>query len=223
MDFWSSLGEVRERNDVLRHPFYRRWTAGELTRSELSAYAGQYRHAVVALANASAHAASSPEIARDAHTRGGLDAHATEEAQHIVLWDRFCDAVDGDTEAQPTTETERCARTWTGEPTRPLLRSLVALHAIEAAQPAISRAKRAGLVDHYGLREPGATEYFELHEHRDVEHAAAARELICERLERTPDRTAGARDVARRLLEEAESVLAANWLLLDGVERLVKP
>src|SRR3954464_14876796 len=53
MEFWSQLEAVRERHDVLTHPFYQRWSAGELTRAELAVYAGQYRHAVVALARAS--------------------------------------------------------------------------------------------------------------------------------------------------------------------------
>src|SRR5262245_15764885 len=53
----ASIDALRSRHDVLRHPFYRRWSAGELTRAELAHYAGQYRHAVVALARASAQAA----------------------------------------------------------------------------------------------------------------------------------------------------------------------
>ena len=53
MDFWTSLEQIARRHDVLRHPFYQRWSAGELTTGELADYAGQYRHAVVALAEAS--------------------------------------------------------------------------------------------------------------------------------------------------------------------------
>ena len=40
MDFWDRLEEVRDRNDVLRHPFYVRWSAGELTLDELDAVGG---------------------------------------------------------------------------------------------------------------------------------------------------------------------------------------
>src|SRR6185503_7856888 len=56
-DFWSRLEEVRARWNVLEHPFYQRWSAGELSRDELARYAGEYRHAVVALADAAAGAA----------------------------------------------------------------------------------------------------------------------------------------------------------------------
>ena len=86
------------------------------------------------------------------------------------------------------------------------------MYAIESAQPAISETKRAGLVEHYGFV-PGsdATAYFDLHAVRDIEHAAHERALIEPLLP-------GADEAA--LLAEAESVLRANWELLDGVERL---
>src|SRR6476661_5648690 len=47
------LDQARSACNVLEHPFYQRWTAGELTAGELALYAGEYRHAVVALARAS--------------------------------------------------------------------------------------------------------------------------------------------------------------------------
>ena len=105
-----------------------------------------------------------------------------------------------------------CARAWAGDGERPLLASLVALYAIESGQPAISETKLAGLREHYGIDGAEATSYFDLHAELDHEHAAAERELIEERLD-------GA-DADATLLAEAESVLRANWRLLDGVERI---
>ena len=52
MEFWDRLDAVAERFDVLRHPFYVRWSEGTLRRDELALYAGQYAHAVKALAAA---------------------------------------------------------------------------------------------------------------------------------------------------------------------------
>src|SRR6266487_3883461 len=57
MDLWTRLEQARAACNVLEHPFYQRWSRGELEREELAAYAGQYRHAVVALAEAAAGAA----------------------------------------------------------------------------------------------------------------------------------------------------------------------
>jgi pyrroloquinoline-quinone synthase len=206
VDLWSRLADVHFRWNVLDHPFYVRWSRGELSSDDLARYAGQYRHAVVALARAAdgaAHAATSFE-------RAELAAHAGEEAAHVALWDAFAEAAgtDGPQPAEP--ETAECAETWAGEG-RDLLGHLVALYAIESAQPAISRVKSDGLRAHYGFAPGPGTAYFDLHVERDLEHAADGRVLISARLE-------GADEDA--LVAEAERVLRANWTLLDGVERL---
>ena len=205
MDLWSRLADVHARWNVLDHPFYRRWAGGELSRADLALYAGQYRHAVVALAAAAGAAAR----AGTWDERAGLAAHAGEEAAHVALWDAFAGAA-GTPGPQPAeAETAACADAWSGDG-RDLLGHLVALHAIESAQPAIARVKADGLRAHYGF-EPGlATAYFDLHAERDREHAADGRALIAERLD-------GADEDA--LVAEAERVLRANWSLLDGVER----
>jgi pyrroloquinoline-quinone synthase len=203
VDLWSRLADVHSRWNVLDHPFYVRWSSGELTAQDLARYAGQYRHAVVALARAADGAAT-------ASGRVELAAHAGEEAAHVSLWDGFADAAgtEGPQPAEP--ETAECADAWAGEG-RDLLGHLVALYAIESAQPAISRVKADGLREHYGFAPGPATAYFDLHAERDIEHAAEGRALISERLD-------GADEDA--LVAEAERVLRANWRLLDGVERL---
>ena len=206
MEFWSRLEDARARWNVLEHPFYQRWSAGELTREELAAYAGQYRHAVQALADGSASTAR----AADPELRTQLEAHAAEESSHVALWDDFARAIGGDPAAEPTEETAVCARAWAGEE-RSLLEGLVALYAIESGQPAIARTKQEGLAAHYGIEDGEAVAYFALHAELDVEHAAAERALIEPRLSEAD---------ADALVAEAERVLRANWELLDGVERL---
>lgn len=208
MDFWTRLEDVRSRWDVLEHPFYRRWSAGELAREELAVYAGEYAHAVSGLAAASARTA---ELA-DPGLRPALRAHAAEEASHVELWDEFAGAVGASRAQAPAPETAACARAWAGEPERTFLGSLVAMYAIESAQPAISETKREGLVAHYGFDTGAATRYFDLHAELDHEHAAAERALIEPRLEGADH---------EELLADAEAVLRANWELLDGVERLL--
>jgi pyrroloquinoline-quinone synthase len=204
MDLWERLDDVADRWNVLRHPFYTRWSNGELSRDELTFYAGQYAHAVRALAGATRHAAT---IAPAGHA-AELEAHAAEEEAHIELWSRFGEAVGCDAGAEPLPETAECAAAWS-DPERGYLPTLAALYAIESAQPAISETKRAGLVEHYGI-EPGAgTEYFDLHAARDVDHAASGRELIAAELDGAD---------AAALVAEAERVLEANWRLLDGVD-----
>jgi pyrroloquinoline quinone (PQQ) biosynthesis protein C len=202
MEFFEELDAVRERWNVLNHPFYTRWSEGTLTREELAYYSGQYRHAVVALAQAT-RAAADAEPA--------LEPHAAEEAAHVGLWDGFVTAVGGDRDAAAAPETEACARVWARDGS--LLETLVGIYAIEAAQPAISATKASGLRERYGIDASEATAYFDLHEQLDVEHAAAGRAFIAARLDGADPDT---------LVARAEDVLRANWELLDGIERTAR-
>lgn len=43
-DLETCVRESLADRQLLEHPFYRRWEAGELSREELTRYAEQYRH-----------------------------------------------------------------------------------------------------------------------------------------------------------------------------------
>lgn len=197
---WDRIERSRERWDVLQHPFYKRWSDGELTEAELADYSGQYRHAVEAIATLSAAAAS------ELPHRPELSSHAAEERDHVRLWDGFVTASGGDADARASAETGECVRAWTASGDAAEL--LARLYAIESGQPAISKTKRAGLAQHYGVGDGHGNAYFRVHEQADVEHAAEGRELIERRLNGADE---------DRLVAAAESAFRANWRLLDGV------
>jgi len=197
---WDRIESARARWNVLEHPFYQRWSAGELTGEELARYSGQYRHAVEAVATISA------DVAELAPERAQLRSHAVEEAAHVELWDGFVAAAGGDAAAEPTAETAECVESWTENDG--LVAGLARLYAIESGQPAISKTKREGLVERYGFSDGAGTAYFRVHETRDVEHAAETRELI--------EEVAGSAD-SDAIVAGAESAFRANWRLLDGV------
>jgi pyrroloquinoline-quinone synthase len=193
MNLFERLADAQERWNVLRHPFYTRWERGELTTAELAYYAGEYRHAVVALA-------------RQAQAAGV--EHAAEEAAHLDLWDDFARAVEADLQRAPRAETTECADAWTGGADR--LERLAVLYAIESARPAISETKLVGLVEHYGFgADDPSTAYFAVHAKRDLEHADESRAALA------AEATKGDVD---RLVAAAEAALRGNWRLLDGVE-----
>jgi pyrroloquinoline-quinone synthase len=196
MNLIARLDDARRRRNILEHPFYARWERGELTREALSAYAGEYRHAVLALAGAAETAA--PLAGRE---------HADEERAHIALWDEFASVLNADVGGPPQHETARCAAAWTSA--QDPLEALAILYAIEAGQPKVSRTKLDGLVEHYGFEETGAgTAYFRLHAELDHRHAAESRKLL--------ERHAAPAD-EERLVAAAERALDGNWALLDGV------
>jgi pyrroloquinoline-quinone synthase len=184
------IDEARARWNVLDHPFYLRWERGELTGDALAFYAGEYRHAVVALATAAA--------------ATGDSEHAREEAAHVALWNDFAASLGARLNREPTPETCRCAEAWQRDDA---LEARAVLYAVESGQPDISRTKLAGLVEHYGFSAGSAgTAYFELHAERDHEHAAVSRDVLS---------TAPAGE-ADRLVAAAEAALEGNWRLLDA-------
>jgi pyrroloquinoline-quinone synthase len=192
VNLFERLDAVGERWNVLQHPFYLRWEAGELSRDELAYYAGEYRHAVVALADL-ATAVSTPQ-------------HGNEEQAHVDLWDGFAAELGADLARPARDETRACVAAWSGEGAA----ALGALCAIESAQPEVARVKRDGLLTWYGF-DPGSrgTAYFDVHVDRDIEHAAQTR-----------SRLVGMDEATEHAVESgAQRALRGNWTLLDGVER----
>ena len=179
--------------ELLEHPFYKRWSCGELTRDELAHYAGEYRHAVVALA--------------DTAKKTGHEEHAREETEHVCALGRVRRRLRRRHDREPSAETAECVVAWTAPENRH--EALAVMYAIEAGQPAVSQAKLDGLAEHYGVastsRAPSTS--------RSTPSATTS----------TPPSPAASSSSsttadADRLVEVAEAALRGNWTLLDGVD-----
>ena len=78
---WERIEESRARHNVLEHPLYVRWSAGDLSREQPTRYCGQYRHATEALARLCRETA---EAAPERH-RYEITAHAAEEESRRLI------------------------------------------------------------------------------------------------------------------------------------------
>ncbi len=226
LDFFHHLESRIAPYDLLQHPFYRAWTAGELTRDDLREYAAEYWHHVSAFPTYLSALHSRLEdtelrrtVLRNLLDEEGIDTGpgARDGKPHSDLWMDFalgCGADESevrDHKLQP--ETESLIGTF-----HKLMRQenaavgLAALYAYESQVPEIARQKAAGLCEHYGA-DATTCRYFSLHQTADIHHAEVWKQAIHDELARDPA-------AADKALDAAETAAQALWSALDGVERL---
>lgn len=97
-EFWSRLEARIAQYDLLQHPFYQAWSKGELTRTDLKEYAGEYWHHVSAFPSyLSALHAGMPdgeerrEVLRNLAEEEGVDAPLARP--HSDLWMDFAEGM----------------------------------------------------------------------------------------------------------------------------------
>jgi pyrroloquinoline-quinone synthase len=198
--------------DLLSHPFYRRWQAGELEPSELTAYAAQYRHFEAQLPQflrevlAGAAEGKAADLLAD-----NLRDETSRPAPHLGLFDAFAAAVGADVAAVATPATAALVRQYERYASATTAEAVAALAAYEVQAATVATSKAAGLRESYGL-DGEATTFWEVHAAADVEHADWVLQSLDELL-------AGAGEEARRTAGAAAgSVAAAWWAFLDERE-----
>src|SRR5687768_10712990 len=140
---------------LLNHPFYQRWSAGELTKAELQDYARQYYHYAEAFPTflSAMHQQSNDIVVRQMLLENLIEEERGPE-NHPELWLRFCESLG-------LTREEVLGGT-PNEPTRALIATikslardgklhegLAALYAYESQVPAVAKAKIEGLAKWY--------------------------------------------------------------------------
>jgi pyrroloquinoline-quinone synthase len=182
----AAIDAAVKARSMLSHPFYQAWEQGELSRAALAAYARQYFHHVEAFPRAvSAVHANCPDaagrrlLAENLAEEEGLGA---DKQDHAALWLGFAAALGADEAAVRAEtlngETQNLIDTFRKLSRRSYASGLAALYAYESQLPAIAKTKIKGLVERYGVVEPHALKFFEVHEYADIEHADVCRELL---------------------------------------------
>lgn len=220
--FFSRLESRIEPHDLLKHPFYRAWTAGELTPTDLRDYAAEYWHHVSAFPTylSALHARLEDAELRRTVLRNLLDEEgidAPDRKPHSALWMDFAQgmgATEGEVrERKLQPESEALIATFRQRMQEEnATAALAALYAYESRVPEIATQKAAGLREHYGA-DAATCRYFTLHQTADVHHAEVWKQAMDGELARDPA-------MADSALDAAEATAKALWSALDGVERL---
>ena len=190
MDYKQALDSKISKYNLLKHPFYQAWSAGELPVEALKCYAREYGAFISTLPKGW-------ETLNDAET-------AEEETEHIEMWEDFADGLDTEISDAQVPQVKTLLNTadnlFSDSET-----ALGALYAFEAQQPETAKSKLAGLKAFYQLPEK-VEPYFVTHSHN--EHEA---EKILESI--------GALSTAsqKTAVQACEQMSSALWDALTGI------
>lgn len=215
--FWNELEQRIAKHDLLCHPFYKAWSAGELTREDLREYSADYYH----------HVAAFPTYLSALHSRledgelrrevlRNLCDEEIEGTSHADLWLNFSAGFDASRDdvrkSEPVNEVKHLIGTFRqiareGSPAE----ALAAFYAYESQVPRVAKEKAIGLKNLYGA-DAKTCGYFTLHQTADIHHSNVWREQLDALIAADPQ-------AAEQALDAAETAAEALWLALDGIER----
>lgn len=149
---------------LLKHPFYVRWSKGELTLDDLRVYAQEYYHLVRRI----------PEVVEtvlgktdNPALRANIAENLREEREHIALWERFAKSLGLDIvnlrNHKPCAATVNAVAMLERAAKQGLEEGMATIYALERELPAIAQAKKEGLMKFYGLSSEDAHAYFDEH------------------------------------------------------------
>lgn len=220
-DFFHQLdGRIAE-FDLLCHPFYKAWSAGELSREDLREYACDYYHHVDAFPTYLAELSIRLEegelrraVLANLADEKGLDDVSGNNPEHAELWLDFAEGMGASRDLrghEPVAEIEdlmsffhRVASEGTVE------EALAAFYAYESQVPRVAAEKARGLKEMYGA-DSKTCGYFTLHSTADVVHSQIWRQQLARQLEQNPQG-------AEAALTAAAKAARALWTALDGIE-----
>lgn len=221
-EFFQQLDARLANYDLLCHPFYQAWDAGELTPEDVREYAQDYYEHVRAFPTYLAELGIRLEdgelrravLANLADEKGWEDGAQEGAISHSDLWLDFAEGMGarrdllGHRTAPGVAELIRLFHSLAGEGTP--AEALAAFYAYESQVPRLAKVKARGLRELYGADDRTCA-YFTLHITADVHHSQVWRQ----QLEKLIDSNPGA---AEKALAAGEKVAVALWRVLDRMQ-----
>ncbi len=215
-EFFDQMDARIAKYDLLCHPFYKAWSAGELTHEDLREYGRDYFHHVQAF----------PEYLRefgarveDVQLRRAVLVNRREELgldgsrSHAELWLDFVAGMGGERRSGQASVKEISELTgWfhsvasEGAPEE----ALAAFYAYESQVPRVSAEKARGLREVYGADDK-TCEYFTVHTTADIYHSRIWKHQLAKIV-------GGNTKAAEKALDAGENAAKALWKALDGIE-----
>jgi pyrroloquinoline-quinone synthase len=221
-EFFQKLDALIAAHDLLCHPFYKAWSAGELSREDLREYARDYYHHVEAFPTYLAELGVRLDegelrravLANLADEKGLDDGTGQAAVEHSELWLNFAEGMGAERDFYghaPVPEVAGLIGFFhhvAGEGTPE--EALAAFYAYESQVPRVAAEKARGLREVYGADEK-TSGYFTLHTGADVYHSQVWRQQLAKRIDGNPE-------AAEKALGAGEAAAKALWRALDGIE-----
>lgn len=221
-EFFEQL-EVRiAKYDLLCHPFYKAWSAGELTGGDLREYAQDYYHHVEAFPSYLAAFGLRLEegelrqavLANMCDEKGVAGRPGRDSVPHSELWLDFAEGMGSSRNLEwhkPVSEIRQLIRHFRQLASEGSTEeALAAFYAYESQVPRIALEKERGLRDMYAS-DHKTCGYFTLHATADVYHSRVWRNQLENRIASHPE-------AAEAALNAAESAARMLWKALDGID-----
>ncbi|SRR6266700_1656779 len=216
-EFFAELDSRIAKHDLLCHPFYRAWSAGELTREDLREYARDYFHQVEAFPEYLQEFGSrlaDDQLRRVVFMNRDDEMGGDEGSRpHAELWLDFVEGMGGERadQREPLAEVKELTDFFhrvacEGAPEE----ALAALYAYESQVPRVAAEKARGLHERYGADEKTCG-YFTLHTTADVHHSRIWRHQLAKLIDANPG-------AAEKALVAGGNGAKALWRALDGIE-----
>ena len=215
-EFFQQLDERIAKYDLLCHPFYKAWSAGELTREDLREYAQDYFHHVEAFP---AYLGKFANRLEEGQLRNAVVANMKDELgdgrpAHSELWLDFVEGMGGKREFadhRPVVEIKNLIAQFKNVASEGATEEgLAAFYAYESQVPRVAQEKARGLRELYGADEKTYS-YFTLHTTADVFHSRVWKNQLAKSVK-------GNSIAAEKALNAGEAAAKALWNALDGIE-----
>jgi pyrroloquinoline-quinone synthase len=169
----EALASALRGRELLGHPFYLRWQAGELAPGELAEYAVHYRAfeaaLPVVLAAVVDRLRAEGEVEAAATVGQNLRDELGRPEPHLALFDRFAGALDPPSTTVPGPAARALVATYADLVADGPVATLAGLAAYETQASAIAATKGDGLRRWYGMDSAG-TEFWDVHAGMEADH-----------------------------------------------------
>ncbi len=202
---------------LLNHSFYQSWNEGSLSLETIREYSSQYfKHVSAFPRYLSAIHSNCDHIGTRKILLENLNDEEMGPEDHPELWMRFAEGMgntrDEVKNAVLMEETEELVNTFNQlSRSEDYLKGLAALYCYESMQPEISKTKKEGLQNIYGINDEETLKFFTVHMQADEWHREVIRNLLVE--------LCNSKEKKEDVLEAVNSALVALNNFLSGMEK----